>query len=65
MLDRQKLDRFDKYKKSKLNKLRTSYLKLFDKYARIIKIDGTKSKSLIEKEIINWLIKKNVVKNFK
>ena len=65
MLDRQKLDRFDKYKKNKLNKLRTSYLKLFKKYTRIIKIDGTKSKSLIEKEIINWLIKKNVVKNFK
>lgn len=59
------LDRFDKYGEKKLNKLRKSFINLTKKHNRIIKIDGTKNKKDITIQIVNYLIKKNVIKNFK
>ena len=62
---RGRLDRFDKYGEKKLNKLRKSFINLTKKHNRIIKIDGTKNKKDITTQIVNYLIKKNVIKNFK
>ena len=62
---RGRLDRFDKYGEKKLNKLRNSFINLTKKHNRIIKIDGTKNKKDITIQIVNYLIKKNVIKNFK
>ena len=62
---RGKLDRFDKYGLKKLNKLRNSFLKLSKKHNRIININGKKKEEEIRDEIINHLIKKNVIKNIK
>lgn len=62
---RGRLDRFDKYGEKKLNKLRKSFTNLTKKHNRIIKIDGTKNKKDITIQIVNYLIKKNVIKNFK
>ena len=62
---RGRLDRFDQYGEKKLNKLRKSFINLTKKHNRIIKIDGTKNKKDITIEIVNYLIKKNVIKNFK
>ena len=62
---RGRLDRFDKYGEKKLNKLRKSFINLTKKHSRIIKIDGTKNKKDITIQIVNYLIKKNVIKNFK
>lgn len=62
---RGRLDRFDKYGEKKLNKLRKSFINLTKKHNRIIKIDGTKNKKDITIQIVNCLIKKNVIKNFK
>jgi len=62
---RGKLDRFDQYGEKKLNKLRKSFINLTKKHNRIIKIDGTKNKKDITIQIVNYLIKKNVIKNFK
>ena len=62
---RGRLDRFDKYGEKKLNKLRKSFTNLTKKHNRIIKIDGTKNKKDITIKIVNYLIKKNVIKNFK
>ena len=62
---RGRLDRFDQYGEKKLNKLRKSFINLTKKHNRIIKIDGTKNKKDITIQIINYLIKKNVIKNFK
>ena len=59
------LDRFDKYSVKKLNKLRNSFLKLSKKHNRIININGKKEEEEIRDEIINHLIKKNVIKNIK
>ena len=59
------LDRFDKYGEKKLNKLRKSFINLTKKHNRIIKIDGTKNKKDITIQIVDYLIKKNVIKNFK
>ncbi len=58
---RKKLDRFDKYNISKLNRLRKSFLKLNKKFKRIVKIDGTKNANEVHKDIINYLKKKNVI----
>ena len=60
---RGKRDRFDKYNKSKLIKLRNSYIKLSNLFSRIIKIDGTQNAKKIKSTIINHLIRKNVIKN--
>ena len=62
---RGRLDRFDKYGEKKLNKLRKSFINLTKKHNRIIKIDGTKNKKDITMQIVNYLVKKNVIKNFK
>ena len=62
---RGKLDRFDKYGLKKLNKLRNSFVKLSKKHNRIININGKKKEEEIRDEIINHLIKKNVIKNIK
>jgi dTMP kinase len=62
---RGRLDRFDKYGEKKLNKLRKSFINLTKKHNRIIKIDGAKNKKDITMQIVNYLIKKNVIKNFK
>jgi len=62
---RGRLDRFDEYGEKKLNKLRKSFINLTKKHNRIIKIDGTKNKKDITIQIVNYLIKKNVIKNFK
>ena len=62
---RGRLDRFDQYGEKKLNKLRKSFINLTKKHNRIIKVDGTKNKKDITIQIINYLIKKNVIKNFK
>ena len=62
---RGRLDRFDEYGEKKLNKLRKSFINLTKKHNRIIKIDGTKNKKDITIQIVNHLIKKNVIKNFK
>jgi len=62
---RGKLDRFDKYGVKKLNKLRNSFVKLSKKHNRIININGKKKEEEIRDEIINHLIKKNVIKNIK
>ena len=62
---RDRLDRFDQYGEKKLNKLRKSFINLTKKHNRIIKIDGTKNKKDITIQIVNHLIKKNVIKNFK
>ncbi len=62
---RGRLDRFDQYGEEKLNKLRKSFINLTKKHNRIIKIDGTKNKKDITIQIVNYLIKKNVIKNFK
>jgi len=62
---RGKLDRFDKYGVKKLNKLRNSFLKLSKKHNRIININGKKKEEEIRDEIINYLIKENVIKNIK
>ena len=55
---RKKLDRFDKYNKTKMNNLRKSFLKLTKKYKRIIKIDGSKNKNEVHNDIIKYLTKK-------
>ena len=62
---RGRLDRFDQYGEKKLNKLRKSFINLTKKHNRIIKIDGTKNKKDITIQIVNHLIKNNVIKNFK
>ena len=62
---RGKLDRFDKYGLKKLNKLRNSFVKLSKKHNRIININGEKKEDEIRDEIINYLIKENVIKNIK
>jgi len=62
---RGKLDRFDKYGLKKLNKLRNSFVKLSKKHNRIININGKKKEEEIRDEIINYLIKENVIKNIK
>ena len=62
---RKKIDRFDKYNVIKLNKLRSSFLKLCNRHKRIVKINGIKNTSEITGEIINYLKKKNVIKNIK
>lgn len=62
---RGRLDRFDQYGEKKLNNLRKSFINLTKKHNRIIKIDGTKNKKDITIQIVNYLIKKNVIKNFK
>ena len=62
---RGRLDRFDQYGEKKLNKLRKSFINLTKKHNRIIKIDGTKNKKDITIQIVDYLIKKNVIKNFK
>jgi len=62
---RKKIDRFDKYNVIKLNKLRKSFVKLSKKYKRILKINGLNSTGQIKDEIINHLVKKNVIKNFR
>ena len=62
---RKKIDRFDKYNVIKLNKLRKSFVKLSKKYKRILKINGLNSTGQIKDEIINHLINKNVIKNFR
>lgn len=62
---RKKIDRFDKYNVIKLNKLRKSFIKLSKKYKRILKINGLNSTEQIKNEIINHLVKKNVIKNFR
>ena len=62
---RGKLDRFDKYGLKKLNKLRNSFVKLTKKHNRIININGKKKEEEIRDEIINYLIKENVIKNIK
>ena len=62
---RGRLDRFDKYGEKKLNKLRKSFINLTKKHNRIMKIDGTKNKEDITIQIVNYLIKKNVIKSFK
>ena len=62
---RGRLDRFDQYGEKKLNKLRKSFVNLTKKHNRIIKIDGTKNKKDITIQIVDYLIKKNVIKNFK
>ena len=61
---RGRMDRFDQYGEKKLNKLRKSFINLTKKHNRIIKIDGTKNKKDITIQIVNYLIKKNVIKNF-
>ena len=61
LLKRKKLDRFDRYNKSKMNSLRKSFLKLSKKFQRIIKIDGNKNENIVHNEIIDCLIKKNVI----
>tara|TARA_B100000963_G_scaffold353865_1_gene369313 strand:+ start:528 stop:1154 length:627 start_codon:yes stop_codon:yes gene_type:complete len=58
---RKKLDRFDKYNATKMNKLRKSFLKLTKKYKRIVKIDGSKNENEVHNDIINCLLKKNVI----
>tara|TARA_Y100001958_G_C21140977_1_gene479701 strand:+ start:475 stop:1101 length:627 start_codon:yes stop_codon:yes gene_type:complete len=58
---RKKLDRFDKYNKNKMNKLRKSFIKLTKKHRRIVKIDGNKNANLVHQDIINCLLKKNVI----
>ena len=62
---RGRLDRFDQYGEKKLNNLRKSFINLTKKHNRIIKIDGTKNKKDITIQIVNYLIKKNDIKNFK
>ena len=62
---RGRLDRFDQYGEKKLKKLRKSFINLTKKHNRIIKIDGTKNKKDITIQIVDYLIKKNVIKNFK
>jgi len=42
-----------------------TFINLAKKHNRIIKIDGTKNKKDITIQIVNYLIKKNVIKNFK
>ena len=61
LLKRPKLDRFDRYNKSKMNSLRKNYLKLNKKFQRIVKIDGSKNENTVHNEIIKCLIKKNVI----
>ena len=58
---RKKLDRFDKYNKTKMNNLRKSFLKLTKKHKRIVKIDGSRNENQVHKDIINYLSKKNVI----
>lgn len=60
---RGKSDRFDRYNKNKLIKLRNSYIKLSNLFSRIIKIDGTQNAKKIKSTIINHLIRKNVIRN--
>ena len=61
LLNRKKLDRFDRYNKIKMNSLRKSFLKLSKKFQRIVKIDGTKNENIVHNEIVKRLIKKNVI----
>ena len=58
---RKKLDRFDRYNKTRMNNLRKSFLKLTKKYRRIVKIDGSKNKNEVHNDIIKYLVKKNVI----
>ena len=48
-----------------MNKLRNSFLKLSKKFKRIIKIDGTKNQDDVHRDIVGYLLKKNVVKSFR
>ena len=61
MHKRKKLDRFDRYNKTRMNNLRKSFLKLTKKYRRIVKIDGSKNKNEVHNDIIKYLVKKNVI----
>ena len=58
---RKKRDRFDRYNKIKMNNLRKSFIKLTRKYKRIVKIDGSKNVNVVHNDIVNYLLKKNVV----
>lgn len=58
---RKKLDRFDRYNKMKMNNLRKSFVKLTKKYKRIVKIDGSKNVNAVHDDIVNYLLKKNVI----
>ena len=58
---RKKLDRFDRYNKMKMNNLRKSFVKLTKKYKRIVKIDGSKNVNAVHDDIVNHLLKKNVI----
>lgn len=58
---RKKLDRFDRYNKMKMNNLRKSFVKLTKKYKRIVKIDGSKNVNAVHNDIVNYLLKKNVI----
>jgi len=62
---RKKIDRFDMYNINKLSKLRKSFDKLSKKHKRIFKINGLNSTASIKDEIIKYLNKKNVIKNFR
>tara|TARA_B100000963_G_scaffold361443_1_gene396901 strand:+ start:2784 stop:3410 length:627 start_codon:yes stop_codon:yes gene_type:complete len=59
--NRTKLDRFDKYNVKKMNNIRKSFLKLNKKFKRIIKIDGVRSENQVHNDIIDLLLKKNVI----
>ncbi len=61
LLNRRKLDRFDKYSTAKLNNLRNSFLKLSKKFKRIVKIDAYNNINVVHKEIIKHLSNKNVL----
>jgi len=61
LLNRKKIDRFDKYSKNKLNKLRNNFLKLSKKFKRIEKIDASNDINTVHKDIIKYLLKKNVI----
>ena len=58
---RKKLDRFDRYNKMKMNNLRKSFVKLTKKYKRIVKIDGSKNVNVVHNDIVNYLLKENVI----
>ena len=58
---RKKLDRFDKYNKMKMNNLRKSFIKLTKKYKRIVKIDGSKNANAVHNDIVDYILKKNVI----
>ena len=49
------------YNKTKMNNLRRNFLKLSKKYKRIVKIDGNKNENEVHNNIINHLLKNNVI----